>query len=253
METIEERRVFIVATADPERAKKFSDLIQKHIAHSTVFTAEEGPETIFKVENFPPHVLIIDSDLPKQNGIEVIEALFKKKDRYEHMAIIVVSTIPDKEHFVDEVVTCKIQFLEDPNSELKLNICLTRALNFVAKDTNQEYQLHFLTPKEVLFKKGDRAVSVYIVKKGELIAYVGESDNEKILGKVQAGEFVGEMAHINGEPRSATVRALTDCELIEIPSGKLDMVLFSKPAWSKALVQTLSRRLKRTNETLAKS
>lgn len=47
----------------------------------------------------------------------------------------------------------------------------------------------------------------------------------------------------------ATVQAIGDCELIEIPMGTLDMVLFSKPAWSKALVATLSRRLKRSNQT----
>ncbi|MBL7688606.1 MAG: Crp/Fnr family transcriptional regulator, partial [Bdellovibrionaceae bacterium] len=66
-------------------------------------------------------------------------------------------------------------------------------------------------------------------------------------------EFVGEMAHINQEPRSASVKALEDCELIEIPNGSLDLVLFSKPAWAQALMRTLSRRLKRINETLAKT
>jgi CRP/FNR family cyclic AMP-dependent transcriptional regulator len=44
------------------------------------------------------------------------------------------------------------------------------------------------------------------------------------------------------------VKALSDCELIEIPIGTLDTVLFSKPAWARALMMTLSKRLKRSNE-----
>ncbi|MCB0415661.1 MAG: Crp/Fnr family transcriptional regulator, partial [Bdellovibrionales bacterium] len=59
-----------------------------------------------------------------------------------------------------------------------------------------------------------------------------------------------EMAYINGEPRSADVVALSDCELIEFGVDRLDSLLFKKPSWSKALMKTLSKRLKRANEAI---
>ena len=85
------------------------------------------------------------------------------------------------------------------------------------------------------------------MKSGELTATKEGSNQNVTLGKIKAGEFVGEMAHINNETRSATVQANCDCELIEIPMGTLDLVLFSKPMWAKALVATLSKRLKASN------
>jgi CRP-like cAMP-binding protein len=107
-----------------------------------------------------------------------------------------------------------------------------------------------VAPNEFLFKEGEIAKHVFIVKRGRLRAMKGRGEKQITLGEIGAGEFVGEMAHINHEPRSASVQALEDCELIEIPFGSLDMVLFSRPAWSQALVLTLSKRLKSTNAAL---
>ena len=60
----------------------------------------------------------------------------------------------------------------------------------------------------------------------------------------QPFKFGARKIGINHEPRFATVTAAKDCELIEIPFGTLDIVLFTKPAWAKALVMTLSKRLR---------
>ncbi len=86
------------------------------------------------------------------------------------------------------------------------------------------------------------------MRSGRLIAIAHHGAAEaRELGIVETGEFVGEMAYINGEPRSATVKALDLCELIEIPVHLLDHVLFTKPAWAKALMKTLSKRVKAAN------
>lgn len=252
MTSLDERRIFVVATASAQRAKFYSHVIQKHISNSVIYVANTGMDAIFKMGNTPPHVLITDSELPKHSGNEIATWLLKKET--SHLtAIIIVSPIPDHQNFVDEVVVGCVQYLTDAGNETALTQCLTRALNFLSQENTQEYRLRFLSPQEVLFKMGEAATSVYIVRKGELEAFVDQGPQIHLLGKVQVGEFVGEMAHLNEAPRSATVRALTDCELIEIPTGKLDLVLFSKPAWSKALIQTLSKRLKKTNESIVSS
>lgn len=243
----DEKRLFVIASGYPDRAEYFSEMVREHISNSQIFTAEDGVSALFKMENTPPHVLITDLDLPKISGIELAEKVFMHT-KLSDTSIIIVSPIPDQEHFVDQVVTGQVQFLSDIQNRPVMASCLTRALNRLVDSKGFAYRLKFLAPEEELFHEGDKANSVYIVKRGELKAFKGEQSNPKVLGSIFVGEFVGEMAHINGEPRSATVRALTDCELIEIPMGTLDMVLFSKPAWSKALVATLSKRLKRSNE-----
>lgn len=248
--TADEKRYFVVATSNEPRLNYYIQKINEHISNSLIFTAGDGFEAIFKMENTPPHVLIVDMDLPKLNGTELATKVLAHS-KLNSTSIIVVSPIPEKEQFVDQVVTGQVQFLTDIQNDGMVAACLTRALNRLTDDESLSYKLKFLAPQETLFREGDHAECVYIVRRGELHAYKGNGMDAKVLGTIVSGEFVGEMAHINGEPRSATVRSLTDCELIEIPMGTLDTVLFSKPAWSKALVSTLSRRLKKTNNALA--
>jgi CRP-like cAMP-binding protein len=55
------------------------------------------------------------------------------------------------------------------------------------------------------------------------------------------------MAHITGDTRSADVEAVENSELVDIPVGTLDILLFSKPIWARALMKTLAQRLRATN------
>jgi CRP/FNR family transcriptional regulator, cyclic AMP receptor protein len=250
--SLEDKRIFLIASSSSERAKNYSKIIQQHINNSQIFTCTDGADALFKMDNSPPHVFITEADLPKKSGIEVAAVLLSSV-RFAHTSVIIASEIMDSQHFVDEVVTGRVQYLMDINSEEKLNQSVTKALNFLAAGQSHQYHLRFLASKETLFQEGDIAESVYIVRRGNLQAAKGPENNQKILGEILPGEFVGEMAHINGEPRSATVTALSDCELIEIPRGTIDTVLFSKPAWSKALVATLSKRLKSSNHARLKN
>lgn len=247
----EDKRVFLICTSGPQRSELYANVIKNHITNTMVFIAQDGPDALFKMGNCPPHVVILDAELPRLSGYEIIDYILADK-KLNETHFIITSAIPDKEQFVNEVVTGQVQFLNELHNEKRLNQCLVRALNSVMRGEQYEYRLKFLAPNEVLFKEGEEAFSVFIVKRGELVAIKGEASSPVTLGRVQAGEFVGEMAHFNSEPRSATVKAVSDCELIEIPRDTLDSVLFTKPAWSKALVANLSTRLKNSNEALLK-
>lgn len=243
---LDEKKTFILAINSQEKRDFIARTIEQHISKSISFLAQDGSEALFKVENVPPHVCIVDGDLPKKNGYEVVEYLLNK-DIGKTIAYIIFSEIPDKEQFVDEIVTGQVQYLSPNCDEINLLSSLSRALNFVAKSDDTEYKLHFLAPNEILFQEGDVAHSVFILKSGKLDVFIGHGESKKNIAQIIAGEFVGEMAYFNADKRSATVQSVSDCELIEIPIGKLDMVLFSKPAWAKALMQTLTRRIKNAN------
>lgn len=244
-----DKKIFLVASPSEGNQQYFGKILEKHYPNSSIFYSQDGVDVLFKTSNFPPQVIICDYNLPKKSGVEVAEEILSK-EKFKDIYIIIVSPVQDKEHLVDEVVTGKVQFLNDPNNEFLLIQSINRALNKLSQGEQAEYQLKFLAPGDVLFSEGEKGNCVYFVKRGTLKACKTSGHDRILLGDINSGEFVGEMAHINGEPRSATVEATTDCELIEIPFGTLDTVLFSKPAWSKALLQTLSKRLKKTNETL---
>jgi len=78
----------------------------------------------------------------------------------------------------------------------------------------------------LLFEAGTPADSVYFVVSGCLGAFGAGGE---LVGRIAAGETVGEMGLIVSRPRAATVRALRDSELARLASGTFERVLLSHP------------------------
>lgn len=101
-----------------------------------------------------------------------------------------------------------------------------------------------LKPGEVLFREGDEAHAMYMVKHGTLRILSGST----ILETVRDGGLVGEMAIIEEHvPRSATVIAGTYCELVEIDVPRFLSLVANTPAFSITVLRVISRRLRVMN------
>ncbi len=98
-----------------------------------------------------------------------------------------------------------------------------------------------------LIKEGEHSNSMYWVQQGQLVVTKKRLNEEVILGHVFEGELVGELSFLDKECRSATVKALTDCELIEIPQETIDNIFKTQPKWLETLVMTLAERLRKAN------
>ena len=244
MPILENKRIFLFATGDEELNTQLEELIQNQFHNSTVFKAMDGIDAQFKIENVIPHVVIISYDIPRLNAIGLTTKLINKKER---VAVIILAHKEISQDFVDEVVTGQVQFLTSIENKKIFLSHVNRALNWVANQEESLYHIRFVSEGESLIQDGESGNSVYIVRAGRLKASKMVNGKEVILGYIEPGEFVGEMAYINGEARSADVVSLMETELIEIPSDALDSILYSKPAWSKGLMRTLSRRLKSSN------
>jgi CRP-like cAMP-binding protein len=101
-----------------------------------------------------------------------------------------------------------------------------------------------LKPGEILFREGDEALSMYIVKQGTLRVLSGST----ILETVRDGGIIGEMAIIEEHmPRSATVIAGTHCEMVEIDVPRFLSLVANTPAFSLTVLRVISRRLRVMN------
>ncbi len=74
---------------------------------------------------------------------------------------------------------------------------------------------------QILFNEGDAPDKAYVVRSGTLEVFRIKRHKRVHLGVVQASEIVGEMALIDDQPRTATVRALVDSRLIVLTRDKL--------------------------------
>lgn len=100
-------------------------------------------------------------------------------------------------------------------------------------------------PGDVVFAKGDKGDVMYVVRSGELEILRDGSVMETLHG----GDIFGEMALIDGSPRSATVRAKTDSEVAPISEKTFLFLVHETPFFAIAVMRTLAARLRRMNET----
>ncbi|MEL6748615.1 MAG: cyclic nucleotide-binding domain-containing protein, partial [Pseudomonadota bacterium] len=85
---------------------------------------------------------------------------------------------------------------------------------------------------ETLFLAGAQGLEFFLLQSGSLGAFAGAPPELRLLGTISPGETVGEMAIIAGAPRSATVIALRDCELLRMTAGGLNFLLTEHPAFA---------------------
>ncbi|MGQ0429124.1 MAG: patatin-like phospholipase family protein [Gammaproteobacteria bacterium] len=92
----------------------------------------------------------------------------------------------------------------------------------------------------LLFEAGAPADAVYFVVSGCLGVF---SPNGELVGRISAGEAVGELGLIVSRPRAATVRALRDSELAVLSAGTFERVLLGHPEAILRLARIAVERL----------
>jgi len=247
---LDESRKFLLVFPGKNESDSVSEEIAKHLQRAEFICAENTTNAKAQIADGHPHVVVSKAAGADIDSHEIVEFLRSRK-KGTRIPIILVGDIPNEEIYVDEVIAGTVHFLDDINDQTKISQCLARVLNYITHSKRESFHLKFLSPGDFLMRAGMEPQYVYIVRKGSLEASVVRDGKRIILGPVDTGEFVGEMAFINGEVRSADVAAVTDCELIEIPIEMMDKILMHKPSWSKSLMRTLSHRMKISNERIS--
>ena len=107
---------------------------------------------------------------------------------------------------------------------------------------------------EILFERGDAGNGCYWLRRGVLaVAVASEKGEHRTLAILGAGAIVGELAMIDGLPRSATVQALRDCVLSFISRAAFSELMSRHPELSSDLVTTLAARLRQSDEDMVAS
>lgn len=95
-----------------------------------------------------------------------------------------------------------------------------------------------LKPGQVLFSEGEFRETMFIILSGSIEVY----KESKIIAHRAMGEFFGEMSLLESRPRSASVRAVTDAQLLEIGKSLFFSALANNPEVVWDILKTLSQR-----------
>ncbi len=106
---------------------------------------------------------------------------------------------------------------------------------------------------EIVFREGDASDTCYIVRSGHCRAVREHAGGRAItLATFGPGEIFGELAMFEEERRSATVEATEDLQVIGVLGRDMRQLMRQHPEISARLVIALGRRLRETNERLAR-
>src|SRR5262245_48192937 len=109
-----------------------------------------------------------------------------------------------------------------------------------------------LAADEILFLAGDPGDGCYRLNDGLLkVSMVSPTGAERILAILGPGSIVGDMAMIDGRPRSASVSALRDCKLSFVSRSAFEAVAEKNPMIYKHLLSLLAARLRDTDQVVA--
>jgi len=106
-----------------------------------------------------------------------------------------------------------------------------------------------LQPGEYLFHEGDPADGICLVMEGEVDIVKAAGSSEKILNCFKAGDYLGEVAVLDGHGRSTDVRARGAATIATIPTNILLEVLDHEPVeLTLGLFQNVLNHLRRSND-----
>lgn len=106
-------------------------------------------------------------------------------------------------------------------------------------------------PKDhYLFREGDAPDAMYVVKSGKFSILKMKSNSEILLAEIGPGAMVGEMAFFDAKPRSASVKASKDSEVIALPYKALHAQFANFPEWCKAIMRTVNDHLRNANQKI---
>ncbi|MDW8324038.1 MAG: Crp/Fnr family transcriptional regulator [Burkholderiales bacterium] len=106
-------------------------------------------------------------------------------------------------------------------------------------------RLRSVASREVVLRKGDKADALFFVVKGRVQVIEHLPNGREVgLGFIAAGEFFGELAIIDGLPRSASIVACEDSLLLAVPADVAQALFYRQPLVAERLLKHFAKKLR---------
>ena len=109
-----------------------------------------------------------------------------------------------------------------------------------------------LKPGEFIFREGETANYAYVVEQGEVEIFKASAEGDLTLASISKGAIIGEMALIDGLPRSASAVSKTDAILTEVNSHTFIQYIRGNPNAAVNIMKRLSGLLREANQKLTR-
>jgi small-conductance mechanosensitive channel/CRP-like cAMP-binding protein len=107
-------------------------------------------------------------------------------------------------------------------------------------DLSRTAQEHIFAAGEAIVRQGDGGSSMFVVQSGRVRVQIEPSGQE--VAVIEAGGFFGEMSMLTGDPRTATVRAIDDVRVLEIPAERFRDVALERSGLVEHVSTVVAKR-----------
>jgi CRP-like cAMP-binding protein len=116
----------------------------------------------------------------------------------------------------------------------------------------QYLQRHTYKSRAIIIRKGERGADLLIIRAGTVSVLVNRDQHRVELTRLGEGSYFGEMALFDEYPRSATVVAVGEVDVLRIEKEVFCQWAFNYPMILFQMCKIFSHRLRRTNSLYAK-
>jgi CRP-like cAMP-binding protein len=117
-----------------------------------------------------------------------------------------------------------------------------------SSSTNIKFAPQFFAAGTVLFYEGDASREMYVIQSGRVRLSRLVGGKETVLAEIPTGEFFGEMAILNNQPRSATAMVVEDSRLLVLDERTFDSMIRNNSEIAVRMIKRLADRLAQANE-----
>src|SRR5688500_15099790 len=97
-------------------------------------------------------------------------------------------------------------------------------------------------PGEAIVRRGQEGNSMFVIVRGGVKVQIPENDYQRTINHLRANDFFGEMSLLTGQPRTATVIAEEETEVIQIKKTALRPLFEANPELMKAICDIIEER-----------
>jgi CRP-like cAMP-binding protein len=108
------------------------------------------------------------------------------------------------------------------------------------------FEIEEIEPGQVIFQQGEEGDCAYFIRDGEFAVVRAEDGAEKVIARLSAGQYFGEMALISDAPRNATVRAVTPAKVAVLGKANFLSMLKVMPSTQQDIMKTVNERAMRS-------
>lgn len=113
----------------------------------------------------------------------------------------------------------------------------------------QGYQLDY-GPNEVICREGEPSSDLFFLKEGKLLICSLQGTEVKVIARIEAGEFYGELSFFDGKPRASNIISIESCTIIQIPKQDLTNHL---PFWFLETGKSLTKKIRLIDHVISDS